>query len=237
MTSCSKPELSQHTLSDKVVECYLMENPDYFERYPDLLISLSIPHHSGVAVSLIERQVEVLRQKNRRLERKLMEIVQVARDNEGLSTFLHRLALELIDAHSVDGVIDLTKNLLRSEFSCTEVVIHLISEAGSDAERLGVPTLVGDQQRVHVFDDLFKTRRPICGRLSKAHKHALFGNRGLNIASAAMIPLMAGRKLGVIALGTEEKGRFRNRMGTLFLDYLGELVSRAIRSHQQDAGW
>ena len=138
MTHCSKPEFSQYHLSDEAVEYYLKDNPGYFVRHPEVLTSLSIPHLNGGAVSLIERQVKLLQQKNRRLERKLMEIVEVARDNEGLSICLYRLALKLIDARSLEDVITRTKDLLRSEFPSTEVEFLLLSSTGNNPELTNV---------------------------------------------------------------------------------------------------
>ena len=93
-----------------------------------------------------------------------------------------------------------------------------------------------DGQHVCLFDELFQENRPYCGILNKAQKRTLFGNRGLKIASAAIIPLIDSRRLGVMAVGAEEANRFGDRMDTLFLDYLGELVSRSVSvyQHQQN---
>jgi uncharacterized protein len=78
---------------------------------------------------------------------------------------------------------------------------------------------------------MFKMKRPICGLLADERVHCLFGGNAPDVASAVMIPLIDGRRLGVLALGSADKERFHAGMGTLFLGYLGELVSRAIMSH------
>ena len=232
MTYCIKPQFSHYKLSDEAVECYLIEHPDYFEQHPQLLTKLSIPHLSGGAVSLIERQVKLLRQKNCRLERKLLEIVQVARDNEGLSICLYRLALQLIDAQSLKDVIARTEDLLRSEFPSTEVAFLLLSKAGNNSELTGLQTLDYEGRYNGLFAELFRTRRPYCRRLDEEQQQALFGKSGLKITSAAMIPLMHNCRLGIMAVGAENADRFRNRMDTSFLEYLGELVSRSVSAHQ-----
>ena len=232
MTRRSTPKLKSQTLSADAVARYLVQDPDFFERHPELLSSLIIPHPTRGAVSLIERQIAVLREKISQLERKLIDLIQVARDNEGLSSRLHRLALGLMDAESVDDVLATTKDLLRSEFPSTHVVIRLLAHDIDDQPASSLQYMGQGSDAVKLFDELFATRRPICGHLSESQLTELFGDYGLEINSAVMIPLTDGRKLGVMALGSAEHERFHDGMGTLFLGYLGELVSRALRVHQ-----
>ena len=88
------PELTEDTIAE-----YLKANPEFFERHAGLLNSLRLPHDAGgAAVSLIERQVPVLRQKNLKLERKLKDLLDVARSNDALATRIHALAM--LDARS-----------------------------------------------------------------------------------------------------------------------------------------
>jgi uncharacterized protein len=232
MTRRSTPRLKSQTLSAEAVARYLAQDPAFFERQPELLSSLKIPHPTRGAVSLIERQVAGLREKIRQLERKLVDLIHIARDNEGLSTRLHRLALGLMDAESVDDVLVTTKDLLRSEFPSTHVVIRLLSHDIDDQPVTGLHYMARGSETVKLFDELFATRRPVCGRLSKSQLIELFGEYGPEVNSAVMIPLTDGRKLGVMALGSPEHKKFHDGMGTLFLGYLGELVSRAVKVHQ-----
>jgi uncharacterized protein YigA (DUF484 family) len=232
MTHRSTPKLKSQALSAEAVARYLVHNPDFFEYYPELLSSLKIPHPTRGAVSLIERQVAGLREKIRHLERKLVDLIHVARDNEGLSTRLHRLALGLMDAESVDDVLATTKDLLRSEFPSTHVVIRLLAHDIDNQPVTGLHYIAQGSDSVKLFDELFATQRPVCGGLSTSQLIELFGEYGPEVNSAVMIPLTDGRKLGVMALGSSEPKRFHDGMGTLFLGYLGELVSRAVKVHQ-----
>ncbi len=230
MTRRSIHDLSQSVLNDELVEGYLRENPDYFLRHPQLLASLCLKHDSGKAISLIERQVAVLRQKNRGLERKLVEIVQIARDNEGLSACLHRLALALFHVQNIDDVLVLTKRQLHCEFPSTEIALHLLGKAKTGSERSAKDS---GEQRVQTFDEFFEPGRPTCGIFNERQKRVLFGDRSDKVYSAAIIPLTDRRRFGILALGSAEEGRFGQRMDTQFLDYLGELVSRALRNFYQ----
>lgn len=226
-------DLSQAILNDELVKGYLRENPDYFLRHPQLLASLNLKHDSGKAISLIERQVAVLRQKYRGLERKLVEIVQNARDNERLSACLHRLALALFQAQNIEDVIVLTKRRLHREFPSTEVTLHLLGKAKIRSEFPKRSVVDSNQPSVQMLEELFESGRSTCGIVNERKIRVLFGDRGDKVDSAAIVPLIDSRRFGILALGTAEEGRFSHRMDTQFLDHLGELVSRALRNFYQ----
>jgi uncharacterized protein YigA (DUF484 family) len=235
MTGARTSKLKREVLTEDAVERYLLGHPDFFERHASLLEALKIPHPRGHAVSLVERQVEVLRTRNRQLERKLVDLVQVARDNEALSSRLHRLALGLMEAKGLQDVIATTKDLLRAEFPSTQVVLKLFKSPRAALQANG-HLVADDDPAANLFDNLFNAKRPVCGLLADARAQCLFGGEAPVIASAVMIPLADGKRLGVLALGSADKDRFYAGMGTLFLGYLGELVSRAITSHLHQAG-
>ena len=93
MSTQRKEEFVEEELSEQSIHDFLAAHPDFFERHSTLLSSLNLPHASGGAVSLVERQVSVLRQKELRLERQLRELIQVARKNDVLSSKIHELTL------------------------------------------------------------------------------------------------------------------------------------------------
>jgi uncharacterized protein len=216
--------LAEDALSEETVEAWLRAHPDFFERHVALLDVLRLPHPSGGAVSLIERQIGWLRDKNRQMERKLMDLVQVARENERLSQRMHQLALGLMDADSLDAVLATTQEQLRTEFRADHVVVWLL---GNPAE--GLHFVSEGDVCLQRFEPLFENRRPLCGRLSDEQLTALFPDAQDPIQSAVAVPLMEGsRRMGILALGSREDTRFHPGMGTLFLGYLGEIISHAV---------
>lgn len=226
MTQSSPPDAQQDhhaegDVTEEAVAAFLAAHPDFFERHLSLLDTLRVPHETKGAVSLIERQVSLLRESNRQLERKLLDLVQVARENEGLSTRLHRLAIGLMEADSVEDALATARELLRDEFHSTHVVIRLFD--GDDGQ--------GSQSRdLSIFDDLFESGRPVCGRHSEAQLKYLFEDQASEVKSAVMIPMADGQRLGILALGSPEADRFHPGMGTLFLGYLGGIIGAAIQS-------
>src|SRR5262245_32157081 len=108
--------LDTEMLAEAAVVDFLQHNPDFFERNAPLLTKLRLPHDRGPAtVSLVERQVQVLREKNQALENKVREFVEVARSNDALSAKIHRLACRLIRARSALQIIDALESALRED--------------------------------------------------------------------------------------------------------------------------
>ncbi len=85
MSTQRKPEFVEEDLSENAVHDFLQDNPDFFERHSALLSSLRLPHVARGTVSLVERQVSVLRQKDLKLERRLKDLLEVARANDTLA--------------------------------------------------------------------------------------------------------------------------------------------------------
>ena len=89
----------QQLATDLEIISLIRENTDILQRHPELLTVLEVPHETGKAVSLIERQVSVLREKNQVQDDRLRELMDVARDNERLAKSRHGLALNLLNSH------------------------------------------------------------------------------------------------------------------------------------------
>ena len=129
MTSASKPQVDAETLEEQAVAEYLQAHPDFFERHDSLLSAMRIPHRTGAAVSLVERQVHTLRQKNLQLERKLRDLVEVAHSNDILSDKVHELAKRLLAAGSRAQAVEIAEELLRSSFAVDNAVMVLFETA------------------------------------------------------------------------------------------------------------
>lgn len=221
----SSPDAVLRDIDEQALAEYLRAHPDFFVRHPELVETLHIPHPTRGAVSLTERLIERLRERNRRLERKLAELVEVARENERLSAHLQRLAVGLLRADSLDSTLATARELLCNEFQADLVALLLIDHD----RRLQAPYAVApDTPKLAEFRSVLDGRRPYCGRLTPPQATWLFGPGGEGVASAAVVPLHGTRPLGLLALGSADAHRFHPSMGTLFLGYLGDLLAAAI---------
>jgi len=206
----------------QVVE-YLRSQPAFFERHMDLLGELRLPHPSGRAVSLVERQLDVLREEVARYRKQIDAVVDVARDNELLNDHLHHLTLALIDAADFDEVVELLEDHLHDEFKAEAVELKLFSVTGLREDEAAEPEL-------KAFKEFFDNGSPVCGALSPLQMDYLFGVQAEEMGSAAILPIQGDDILGVLAIGSSNPERFHAEMGTDFLVRLTEIVSHKLQA-------
>lgn len=209
----------------------LKDYPDILVRNPSLLAELEIPHETGKAVSLIERQVSVLREKLKLNDKRLRELMDIARSNERLAESRHRLAVNLLGARDLDDVISIVLDELGNELGADFAIVRLLTD---DTNRLNdKPELFVDANTdaLNSFSMMLDNRKPLCGHCTEEQTAFLFGGDADQVGSAAVIPLVAGARLGLLALGGRDQRRFSIAMGTDFLTQIGELVSAALAVH------
>ncbi len=224
----ANPAADQQPDAEQVAR-YLTNHPEFFENHADLVAGLRLSHQSGNAVSLIERQVQVLREQNEGLKARLLELVDVARDNDRLSTRVHRMTLDLLET---DGPASLTNTLedrLRNEFDADSVSLFLTDIDENQQRESGILKLEASDELKTLFEPAFSEGKPQCGRLSTGQATYLFREQAPAIESAAVIPLGDHARAGLLAIGSREAKRFNGTMGTLFLCHLGELLLALLR--------
>jgi uncharacterized protein YigA (DUF484 family) len=229
MSTSQKEDLQEPVVTDKEVAEYLAEHPDFFDKHPEILAELSLHHPSGRAISLIERQVDVLRQQKKDTEKKLNNLIQIARENDNLNKRVQKLTLELFSAMTADDVFTIVNESLHDDFDADKVNIILFRHPQSEAAHDNVAVVNRQDNSLDIFSKFFESRKPICGRLNKEQSQYLFANDEANIASAALVPLCHSDDcLGMLAIGSQNSGRFHSGMGTLFLNYLGDMIGRTL---------
>lgn len=212
----------------EVVTAYLRKYPDFLEKNPDILEELQLNHNSGVASSLIERQVEQLREKNQELDRQLNRLIQVASENEDLMSRLHHLTLQLLAIDSRKEFFTQLGNSLLNDFNADILQIclfdkNIASEAGED-----VSHIQEDDPAVEQFRSQLDKDQTVCGRLNESKLDFLFGTKARWVQSTALVPLGEKGEHGMMAIGSSNPSRFYPGMGTLFLDLLADVISSSL---------
>jgi uncharacterized protein YigA (DUF484 family) len=223
----------QDILNDTSVADYLQTYPDFFERNSALLAKLRLPHvrEGGSTISLVERQVEVLRERNQSLDRKLKELVDVARSNDALADRIHRLSQRLIRAKTLLETINAIETSLREDFDAMHSVLVLFLEDAKPLEAEAGRFLRGASvvdEEIKMFDSLMTAGKPRCGQVRDVQRDYLFGKDSVEIGSVALTPLGVKGALGLLAIGASDAERFHPAMSTEFLSRIGELVTYAL---------
>ncbi|MCG6969733.1 MAG: DUF484 family protein [Gammaproteobacteria bacterium] len=228
MSIQTKPGDVQERVSDKDVEKFLQQHPDFFEKHTQLLTDLKVPHVTGGAVSLVERQVDVLRKQNRKLQKQLDDLVQIARDNERLNRQVYKLTLNLMEADSVSEVVNLLVQNLKTDFAADAVALRIVAtpKVVNALNRREFISNADDLKQL--FGKIFEDGRPLCGRLKQTQREFLFAGASERIGSVALLPLMAQKGFGLLAIGSFEDTRFHPGMGTVYLNQMSHLISKAV---------
>ena len=228
----------ENSMDDKDLEHtivrYLRNHPGFFESHLDLLADMILPHVHGGTVSLVERQVSVLRKQKDQYRQQLQQLVSHAEKNEKLSKHFNELILALLDARELGQVIDIINQRLQQEFEAEAVSLRLFN---TDHPHLRArPEMLDWSEAVlNTFEKVISGRRPVCGTLPPIQVEALFNEAAEGIQSTALIPLLISEQskkcYGLLAIGSHDAGRFRADMGTLFLSHLGKVLSRVLSQH------
>lgn len=234
MSTQAKPDYEDEELSEQAVHDYLATHPEFFEQNPRLLSSLNLPHSSGGTISLVERQISVLRQKDLKLERQLKELISVARANDVLSAKIHELTLQLMAAKDLSTSVFALEEAMRSGFGADQsVLVHFGDpEAFTDIDA-GRFFRVLDRKKPSLkpFNTFLNGSGPRCGKIRDSQREFLFRDDAEEIGSAALVPIGNGAEIGFLAVGSTDSNRFHPGMSIDFLTRLGDLIAGALKRY------
>lgn len=211
---------------------WLRRHPRFLEQFPDLAVTLVVPKDGGASASLAGYQLEVLREKNRELTRRLHELSGNAQVNERLAVRTHQLTLALMRASTPADTLRAMVAVLGEDFAGDAVRITLlravegIGAAGDAAGDTPWAQVVAvDDARLAGFREALASGEPICGRLPPERQALLFGDAADRVASCAVLPVA---DVGLVAVGSTDANRFFPGMGTLFLRMMAEALAAAM---------
>ena len=203
------------------VASYLKAHPDFFNLYADLLAQIVVTDpHNGRAISITERQLGALRDRNKQLEAKLAELIRFGEENDVISEKLHRLTVALAGADKFSAAVHELHEHLGGAFAVPHVALRLWN----------VEALEGLAEFSPADEDTKKfaagLKHPYCGPSTGLEALSWLGS---GVRSLALIPLRRGAEtVGLLTLGSEEAQRFYPEMGTLFLTRIGDIASAAL---------
>ncbi|TRX75234.1 DUF484 family protein [Pseudomonas mangiferae] len=211
-------------LEADAVAAYLRQHPEFFVDYDELIPELRIPHLPGGAVSLVERQVRLLRERNIDMRNRLAQLMDVARDNDRLFDKTRRLVLDLLDAGSLEEVVGIVEDSLRHAFQVPFVGLILFSELNP-----GVGRWVSAAEAHQAIGGLLAGGKTVCGVLRAHELEFLFGtDDAAQVGSAAVVSLTHQGLHGVLAIGSPDPQHYKSTLGTLFLGYIAEVLARVL---------
>ncbi len=212
------------------IAAWLRRHPQFLQQFPDLALSLVVPREEGPAASLASYQLEVLRDKNRELSRRLHELYANAQENERLAVRTHQLTLALLRQDDAAGTLRAMAASLAEDFQGDLVRIVLFAPVAGLGDTDWLQVIPAADARLAPFRDALAAGEPITGRLHPDKHVLLYGARAEEVQSSVLLPLRDGdgAALGLLAVGSHDPNRFFPGMGTLFLRMMGEALVTAL---------
>ena len=215
--------------TENLVADYLKNNLNFFVKNPAILAELKIPHEHGGAISLVEKQLTVLREQNQETNKKIHELIEIATQNEELARRMHQLALTLIDADDPKDIFSTMYDNLKKNFHADRVIVRLFANPAF-IDSFPTDEFVGKESiEESLFKRIIEKREPLSGKINHQQQVFLFGDDGDDIASSVMIPLHGVGWGGILAIGSFDAERFQPGMGIELLANLGEILSFIIK--------
>ena len=207
------------------VAVWLRRHPTFLQQFPDLALTLVVPRDDGPTASLASYQLEVLRDKNRELGRRLHELALNGQENERLAVRAHQLTLALMKQSSSAETLKAMAAILAEDFQGDRVRILTLEPVEDVAGAEWYGQLPANSLEQGPFKDCMRDGEPLSGRLNVDKQVALYGDHADEIQSSVLIPVY-GRAL--VAVGSKDPNRFYPGMGTLFVRMMGEALGTAL---------
>ena len=229
MSATEENNQENSNITDDMLLEYLQRNPDFFTKHPSVLAELEVPHQQDGAVSLVERQVAVLREQNQQTRKRLHELIEIARQNEELARRMHKLALTLMDAGDPRDVFNTIYDNLKKNFHADRAVVRLFADPAF-VDTFPTDEFAGKETSEQtLFKAIIDKRMPLSGRMKHQQQVFLFGDDGDDIASSVLVPLHGEGWGGILAIGSFDAERFQPGMGVELLANLGEILSFILK--------
>ncbi|MBX2809903.1 MAG: DUF484 family protein [Cellvibrionaceae bacterium] len=222
--------------SEEQVANYLLKHPEFLIDRPALLAAMELPHHSGGGtISLVERQVAILRERNMTMRHRLSELLDNARRNDMLFGKTRQLLLDMLGSDSLESLLGNLLSHFDKAFAIhfTRLLLITETERSSAMNNKRIQTITQQQLQDKAINTLISHNKPICGQLAASEVNDLFDKQAGQIGSVAIVPLRYKTlQLGVLAIANRDANYYRSSTDTLFLHHIGEVLSQRLNSYR-----
>ncbi len=227
-----EPFLQSSTLNAQSVIDYLQAHPDFLVNHTDLFNQLSTSRDTKGTTSFSEHQTKVQQETIKQLKQQMNELVGIAHDNDKINQRIRELTLKLLDAKTPDKQLTAMHDCLKTDFNTDVVTLNLFSSHQNPTNSsLEIKYIDRTDKSLLPFGELLEAGKFSCGKLKPEILQWLFGQQTKEIQSAVFLPLGTDHCFGVLGLGSFDANRYHATQGTLFLSFLGEIISHSLRRH------
>jgi len=230
MTTKAKQQQNEAGLTEAEVTAYLESHPNFFGGRDDLLMKMKLPHahstNNGQAISLVERQVSLLRERNADARKQLDEFVAAAKRNNEIFVKSQRLVLALIDAKDNNSFFKALEASFKREFKSDAYSLIIFSDYANRINHFTSSIPASSAEKY--VGALMKSKVPFLGVLRSEEQDFLFRHASGVVKSAAVLPVKNRRQIAMLAIGSSDPDYFKPEMGTLFIRFIADALARLL---------
>ena len=215
--------MTKKSLNEKEVEQFLLLNPDFLSKNSHILNTLEIVHETGGAVSLIQKQVELLRENYNSTSNNLLGLIEIAKNNESIFLRTKDLILDLILCKNSIDIISLAERRFEGQFQADKCKLLIFRE------NLNLPKgRIIDPKEAHgVFGKKYNAVDIYCGSINKKESNYIFKKKS-GIVECVLVPIKSPDCPGLLALGSKKEGVYSNDYDSMFLEFVAQVLANLI---------
>ncbi len=227
MTSQAKKAISKEKINEESILDYLKKNPEFFRNHPGILADMNLPHATGDhTVSLIEKQVAVLRERSIKSRHKLSELIEVAKENDVLFEKTQQLTLSLLKASSLTALFDTTQLQFKKAFDVESSNFLLLND---ELNLTLSKKYIGSYSDANkAIPNVLENKKTLCSSLRPNENEFLFSSSATIgsavIASRPLIDIKGKQTTLLICVGNQAEDFYNQNTGTLFVDYIADIL-------------
>ena len=200
-------------LDSKEVELFLLDNLDFFETRESLVSEMSFKHSSSSASSILERQVNKLREDHKSLINMLTSFMETASINEDLFNKSKNLTLQILESSTRKQIIKKVENSFSKDFKVDKPLLKFHKNKKIDElEKLTGLSL----HKGAIY----------CGSLSSEKMNVLFNDK--KIGSMVVAVIVVGDEIGLLMLGSFDRSKYLGDEDTTFIEYIRDVLEKKL---------
>ena len=221
--------MNKKDLKERDVAEFLLMNPNFFKSHPDVLNALEITHNSEGTVSLVQKQVENLRNDYNSTLENLAQFLENAKENERIFSLTKRITLALLEQENITDLIEELEKRFINDFGASVCKVLFF---GGEINKLPKGRVVGKDLAIKSLGELIKPNQIYSGPIdvdSKAKKF-LFGNKE-SIKECVLVSLKTKSVTAILMLGSNTNDKYSPEKDSLFLEFISDVASSLIDRH------
>ena len=230
----SEEKTKQIAIEDpEAIREYLAQNPDFFVENSDLLTELNLPHGQNGAISLVEKQVSMLRERDKASRVKLDEFLKAAKQNDDIFKKSQFMILGLVESEDQASFLKNLEKGFKRDFKSSAYSLLIF---GSEPKQINHFTSVVSKDTAKEYvASLIRSTKPTLGVLRPAEQDFLFRHQSEKVKSAVVLSVREGREqIALLAIGNSDPNYFQPGMGTLFVQFIADVLARLIPRFLRD---